>query len=395
MEFNGLEIEDFGKGYGSASKRSEDKPKPAEVILAVDLNSGYPAAAFLAPSLGYPQLTPLPAFEKMSKAREAELLTSRSFSQYDPDGSKSGQLGRDWIRHFLALCLRLLRERFGDNLANIRLQISLTARSDISDWEVAVLVKTTEAAGFSTIADHAIQVVPISEAAAIAAVKRYLYIGGPESPRLKYGDNILLLHFDGDMLDIQSYSLSAGSTKAGFRMEGLAAGQTINCRKMVDEQFIKWLEATFGSSFSRLSSRDTDRGSRLMSEFTRVRRKYDAGVDEVYNFPLILTNPPRGSPYDSGRCNIQLQDSQMEDFFETATTTIWDKLHDHRAKIGKDININKIVFAGEKNVSPYVENHILDWGESTGILTAQTNIQVFQARIPSSMDYLRFELTLV
>lgn len=404
LEFKGLQIEDLLRGYGDLSRSAEDSPRPAEVVLAVDLNSGYPTAGFQAPSLGYPEITTLPAFERLLDMKEAQARDTKQFyskSQvryFDPDGPKSRQLDHHWKRNLLRHCLRLLQEKIGARLDNARLQVYITARSDVSDYDVATLLKTAKAAGFNTTNGQAVQVVPTPEAVAMAAVKHYLTLSDSSPPKLKYGNNILIVHFDGDLMDIQSYSVSPGSTETGFRMEGLAAGQTVDCGEMVDEQFTRWLRETFGSSFLQLSPIYTSPESQLMVDFAKTRRRYQPKAQPIYFFSLVLENPPPGSPYDPSRHDCQVQDSQMKEFFDSATKKIWESLDDHRTEVGESKNIDKIVFAGKKGVSSYVEDQVRDWGESAGILSAQSGVDVSYTADTEPVDteptgYLNFEET--
>ncbi len=61
-----------------------------------------------------------------------------------------------------------------------------------------------------------------------------------------------------------------------------------------------------------------------------------------------------------------------------------DNLHARVAR--KNKRIDEIIFAGANGTSPYVEDHLKDWGIGIGLLN--TNIQAFPIVLG---QYIRFE----
>ncbi len=113
----------------------------------------------------------------------------------------------------------------------------------------------------------------------------------------------MLLHYDGDVAEIQSYAVSWAETdgksaESRLRLEEIAYGDTVDCGKLVEDQFTRWIEESFGNSVSNLSAK-TFANEQLMAEFTEVRRNYKIDQKSLYHFPLIPQNPPYKAPYDS------------------------------------------------------------------------------------------------
>lgn len=344
-------------------------PKNIDIILAVDLNSRYPAAAFIAPCLGYFRCTTLSVLEAMSESKRASFASFK----YDPDASKSSQFGPEWTKDFLSHCKALLRLKLGKSLEYLRLQVSLTTRSDTSDRDKAMLAKAAEDAGFCT--KDTVQIIPTVEAVTIEAIWDYLASCTNGAPKFENGDNILVVHYDGEVADIQSYSISLpatarGSTEFRVQMTEMACGETVDWGKMVDKQFTQWMQNEFGNSFLELPAKDTGPNSQFMLEFAKVRREYKVKPSGLYSFPLTLKNPPDHAPYDADRHICQVQDSLMEMFFRSAADSLYESLARHHNTVRtNNMSINKIIFTGIPGNSPYAEQQLIEWGTTwTGIL---------------------------
>lgn len=206
--------------------------------------------------------------------------------------------------------------------------------------------------------------------------------------------NILVLHYDGDVAEIRSYSVSRTdtaekSTGSRLRLEEIVYGATVDCGKLVDHQFTHWIEKSFGSSVSNFSANNTGTNAQLMAEFAETRRNYKIEQSNLYEFPLTLQNPPRGAPYNPSRRVCNVRDSEMQEFFGPAIDSLLKTLHNHHARLGpKSKAIDQVIFMGVDHISPYVEDLLKDWGIGVGLLN--TNIQAFPVTLGR---YSRFETT--
>jgi hypothetical protein len=333
-----------------------------DIILAVGLTYRYPTAAFIAPCLGFFKCTNLPVLTGLSQSKKAYFVSSK----HDPEDLKFGQFSPKWTKNFLSHCKSVLQLKLGKSMDFLRLQVSFTTRKDTSDLDKLLLAKAAEETQFSTHTTR-VQIIPIIEAVTIEAIWKCLASG---APKFKNGDNILALHDDGEVIDIQSYSISLpatveGSNKFQFQMTEMACGETLNWGKLVDQQFTQWMQNKFGNSFLQLSEKDTGPNSRLMLEFAKVRRGYQTQSGGVYNFPLTLRQPPDHAPYDSD-CHIcQVQDSQMEMFFRSAADSLYRSLTKHHNRVSNNsIRINKIFLFAPPDNSRYMEQQLLEWGSS-------------------------------
>jgi hypothetical protein len=378
-----------GAGFHFDGDAGRGASEPPDILLVVDLNSGNPTAAFNAPALGYSQSRFLPAFKALSKEREAFLTSTKS-------GLSSSQFinfGEEWKKDFLKHCKTLLQSELGKPLENFNLQVLVTARGDALDRNKAMLLEAVKDAGFIIRTDDAVQIFSTVEAATIQLVRRHLTLSH-NSNNPKDSHNILVFHYDGDVAEIQSYSVSwtdtAGkSTESQLRLEEMVYGDTVDCGKLVDHQFTQWIEKSFGSLVSNLSANNTGTYAQLMAKFTETRRGYKIEQSDLYEFPLMLQNPPRGAPYDSSHRICNVRDSEMQEFFEPAIDSLLKTLDDHHARlVSKSKTIDQVIFAGADCISPYVEDLLKDWGIGVGLLN--TNIQAFPVILGR---YARFETT--
>jgi hypothetical protein len=396
--------DDLRRLYISSSNASGQSgkavSKPPDVILVVDLNSRFPSAAFIAPSLGHPKCRFLPALQEMSRAREKALTST----EFDPGSSKFDQSGYEWTKDFISHCRRLLQVDLGSPLTDLTVHVSLTSRSDASERDKLKLLEAAERAGFINKTETAIRIVTTIEAATVEAVRRYGYPGlnGSTSrtsgtstyqlEKLKHGDTILVIYYDGDVAEIQSYSLSfpvtAGdSARSRLQLKETVYGETVDCGKLVDEQFTRWLNESFGNSLEELSANDLGTNGQLMTEFAEVRRNYATKRHDLYSLPLALINPPQSAPYNSSRNLCLVHDSKMRRLFEPAVESLLNSLDSHQARIRKkEKTIDKIIFAGASGICPFLEDNIKDWGIGVGILN--TNVVAFPVNVGG---YVRFE----
>jgi hypothetical protein len=275
----------FSKDPGNSlgGEAGKNACNPHSVLLVVDLNSRNPTVAFIAPSLGYSEHEFLPALKAMLKSREA-FLTSTKFGL----GSRQPcQSSSDWTTDFLSHSRLLLQSKIGMPLEDAILGFSFTARGDASDRSKAMLLGAVKAAGFKINTDDAIQIFPTVEAVTIETVRHQItkifdnqspYPGGAP----KFNHNILVLHYDGDVAEIQSYSVSweAKTRKSGqsrLRLEEIAYGETVDCGELVDYHFTRWMEERFGNSVSNVSTNNIGTDGGLMAKFAEERRKYKLG----------------------------------------------------------------------------------------------------------------------
>jgi hypothetical protein len=385
----------FNKDPGNSlgGEAGKDVCNPHSVLLVVDLNSKNPTVAFIAPSLGYSEHEFLPALKAMSKSREA-FLTSTKFGLGSPQPCQSSS---DWTTDFLSHSRALLRSKIGMPLEDAILEFSFTARGDASDRSKAMLLGAVKAAGFKINTDDAIQIFPTVEAVTIETVRHQVtkifdnqspYPGG--APKVNH--NILVLHYDGDVAEIQSYSVSweattGKSAKSRLRLEEIAYGETVDCGEQVDYHFTRWMEERFGNSVSNVSTNNIGTDGGLMAKFAEVRRNYKPGQKDRYIFPLTSHGASRNPHYHASQ--VQVQDSEMRGFFDLAMGSLIQSLDDHYARVGqKKKTIGEVIFAGATCIAPYVEDVLKDWGIGVGLL--DTNIQAF---VMTLGRYTRVEAT--
>ena len=369
-----------GPGYPLGGEAGQDACNPPLVLLVVDLNSRNPTVAFNAPSLGYSEYKFLPALKAMSMTREAFLTSPKS----DLSSPRLSQWSSDWTTDFLSHCRALLRSEIRRPLEDVILEFSFIARGDASDRSKAMLLGAVKAAGFKISTEDAIQIFSTIEAVTIEAIREHVtkrfhdcssYLGG--APKVDY--NILVLHYDGDVAEIQSYSVSWKAMTGKFadsrlRLEEIAYGETVDCGKLVDNQFTRWIEKCFGDPVANASTNNMDTNEGLIAEFGEVRRNYKPGQKDRYILPLTTHGASRNRKNQVSQ--VQVQDSEMLGFFEPAMDSLLRSLDDHHARVGqKKKNIDEVIFAGTKDIAPYVEDHLKDWGIGVGLL--DTNIQAF------------------
>jgi hypothetical protein len=377
-----------GLGFSFDGETSKDECSPPHVLLIVDLNSRNPTAAFNIPSLGYGHYKFLPALKAMSKTREAFLTSTKSSSSH----SQSSLSSYNWTTDFLSHCRALLRSELGRPLEDFLLEITFTARGDASDRSKAKLLDAVKAAGFKLSTEDAVQVFPTVEAVAIEEVLRRVTKDAADSSTylgeaLKVDYNILVLHYDGDVAEIQSYSVSYTATtgkclESQLRLEEIVYGETVDCGELVDRQFTQWVGNTFQNTGSSISADTISSDAKLMVEFAEVRRNYNPDQKDLYTLPLTKQSPLYKACYDSRRgvSQFQVKDSEIRSFFEPAMDSFLNSLDEHHALVSqKKKTIDEVIFAGAPCIAPYVENHLKDWGIGVGLL--DTNIQAFVMNI--------------
>jgi hypothetical protein len=110
-----------------------------------------------------------------------------------------------------------------------------------------MLAKAAEDAGFSTELSKqkpAVQIIPTVEAITIEVIRRNLASDTHGVSKFENGDNILVVHYDGGVADIQSYLISLPAAVKGceeFQLTEMACGETVDCGKMVEKQFTQWM----------------------------------------------------------------------------------------------------------------------------------------------------------
>jgi hypothetical protein len=401
-----LPFRDKGKVWVNSGSRRElsaffngevgqDASKATDILLVVDLNSRYPTAAFNAPSLGYSKYKLLPPLEATPESRYPLLGSSES----SPSSSRHRKSSLDSTKDLLSHCQTHLQSELGKPLKNFKPQVFFTARGDASDRSKHILSKAVKDTDSFISTEDSVQIFPTIEAITIEAIFRQeaLNLKNDSSyqvaaPRTK--TNILVLHFDGDVAEIQSYSVSWTAPIGKFdeprlRLEEIVYGETVDCGKLVDRQFDRWIQKSFGNSISNISARKFGIEGRLMTEFAEARRYYKMDRKDMYGFPLTLRNPPNGSPYDPRRHVCQVQDYEMQKLFEPAMDSLLKSLDNLQARLGeKKTAVDNVIFAGVKGISPYVEDHVKDWGVGVSLL----HTKVYASTITLAR-YMRFEST--
>ncbi|KAH7355013.1 hypothetical protein BKA65DRAFT_232656 [Rhexocercosporidium sp. MPI-PUGE-AT-0058] len=360
----------LGKGEKDAHSRHS-------MLLVVDLNSRSPVAAFTAHSLGYPKIAYIPALEIMSKTTEKSLLRT----EYDDGKPAASDADMNWTRKFLSCCRMYLQSTISLPLEDILIEFSFTARSDASDRSKAMLLEAVKAANFKIRTEDVIQVIPSVEAVAIETVRHLLMKrseSGPSSPDSESQKtyHILVLHYDGDVVEIQSYSVSAvtamKSVTSGFRMEELTYGQIVDHGKLVNEHFTEWLKDHYPTVDPSTSKSST--GGGLMDEFANLRRCHNPGQIEWHH--LTIAKQTRKDKSEDQVSEVWLEDQHMSQFFDQATESLIQSLDDHQARVNQvKKTFNEVIYGGAQGSSRYVEAALKDWGIGTGIIN--TNLQVF------------------
>ena len=350
-----------------------------DITLAIDISGWRPAAAFIAPSFGFTQCRFLPVIESMSKAKESS-LTRRT-------QARSHKTELHWATEFLQHCHYLLESELGRPLKGMSRQISLTTQGDASEGAKAALLKAAEASGFITSSEGAAVIVPAIEALTVGAVMDHL-ISTPSSGlstptfQIRPGDNILTIHFSGDLINMQSYSVSrteANDDALGDRviLEETICGCVVNCGKIIDNEFIDWCK----KSQKDHQSSDFQPYSTLMVQFAEFRRNYEPEKQNHFQLIPASNNTPR-QPW-------RLSDQSMSKLFQPGMDFLISSLDKQlNDTLGKSKTINQILFAGLENASPYLEWHVKDWGIGAGILN--TDIRAFPAILGS---YWRVDAT--
>jgi hypothetical protein len=361
-------------------EEDEDAFKLPDAILIIDLNSREPIAAFIAPSLGFPSCTFLPVFQKMSKAQQALLMDSK----YGFESGKSNQFSRKWTKELLSHCQQLLLQELGMPLEKMNLQVSLTSRSDASERDKFLLLQAAQDAGCKA---PQLQLIPTIKAVAIAA---FMSHGGldhdintetDQEEKWRLDDNVLVICHNGDVIDIQSYSISWAaraekSAESRLKLEEIVSSNTVDSRRLAEQQFTKWLKGVFGKSFLS-GANDLEPNGKLMSAFAEALRNYKPKKCAHYEFPLNIPRPPHDAPYDPIHHRCLVPDNKMREFCEPAIDSLLEGLDDHYTRINsRKKTIDKILFAEPKGFSPYLEDHVTDWGLGMGILSNHRGVFV-------------------
>jgi hypothetical protein len=358
----------------------EEVFKLPDAILVIDLNSREPMAAFVAPSLGISKPRFLPVFKTMSKAHLLYLTESK----YDLESGSLNQVNREWTKELLSHCQRLLLEELGMPLERINLQVSLTSRSDVSERDKFLLLQAAQDAGYQA---PQLQLIPTVKAVAISG---FISHGAGEddihAETLKreiwrFGDSVLVICHNGDVIDIQSYSISRGpivdkSVEPRLKLEEIVSGSTVESRRLAEQQFTAWLEKSFGKSFLP-GTKGLEPEGQLLSAFAEELRGYEPKRQKHYKFPLIISSPADDAPYDPLDNCCVVPNSKMREFSMSAIDFLLESLEDNYTRIqNKKKKIDKILFAEPKSCSPYLKDFVTDWGSGMGILSRQTDIFV-------------------
>jgi hypothetical protein len=357
-----------------------DTNQPPEAFVVIDLNYTEPMAAFIAPSLGIQKPLFLPAFEEMSKAREAFLgVTKPGFE----DKKVSGE-DLPWTTQFLVHCRDLLQGKTGYELDMSKVQVSLTTRSDVSEIDKVKLLRAAKDVGFKVPQLHVISTV---DAVVVAA---FLRSGGfkqqedsrnRQSDGLKIGNTVLVICYDGDIIEIQSYSLSLAAQNKKYdeprlRLEDIVSGNIVDCKQLAEQKFINWLRESFDSRNQPQmleAANDMKPNGKLLSQFAKERQNYSYKKKPFYEFSLNLPRGSYGSAYDSARQMCRVPDAKMHNFCDSPVKSFLNNLDEHYSRIqNKKTNIDKILFAGKNHVAGQLDDYITDWGLGEEILAVNT-----------------------
>jgi hypothetical protein len=353
----------------------EDSENAADVIVVFELNSKEPMVAFVARSYGFPECTFLPAAKTMLKTKD--LKPDRSF-----EGSKSGYVSHEWAKELLSHCRNLLQWELGVSLTELKVQVSFIYRTDASERDKLMLLQAAKDTGYQVPLVRIISVTDVMTVAVFTNGGGLGYhvdtdqIAGTE--RLMLGNTILTICFNGDIVEIQSYSLSLAATKEKsmdrrLRLEDLVSGDSVDCQKLAEDRFKQWLQEAFGNSFQELAStNDIGPTGKLMTAFSEARRNYVPKKSAYYDFPLKFPRSLHGVPYNPLTQTCQVSDAKMREFCEPVIDSVLHKIEDHYSRIkSKKNTIDKILFAGPAGISKYLEGHVKEWGLGTAILSSR------------------------
>ncbi|KAH6723219.1 hypothetical protein BKA61DRAFT_663953 [Leptodontidium sp. MPI-SDFR-AT-0119] len=354
---------------------AKDLDSRHSILLVVDLNSRNPVAAFTAPSLGYPKAVFIPALKMMSKMTEKSLLGTDS-GHFKPAASYADI---DWTTKFLSCCRTHLKSAISIPLEDVIMEFSFTARSDVSDRSKAMLVEAIRAADFKVRTEDVVQIIPSIEAVTIDTVRCLLatHSDSPPlrhdlKPRMKY--HILVLHYDGDVAEIQSYSVSGDprtksdiskSDTPGFRLKELVYGQTVDHGKLIDYHFKHWLKEHHPTLNPSTPKDRTDGG--LLDDFASLRRTYNPGQKDWHHFSVA--KQVRKDKSETQISELWIEDKHMNQFFGQATDSLIQNLDDHHDRVSQIRNsFDEVIYGGPKGSSRYVEAALKDWGIGNGII---------------------------
>ncbi|KAL5329911.1 hypothetical protein ACEPPN_003431 [Leptodophora sp. 'Broadleaf-Isolate-01'] len=234
-----------------------------------------------------------------------------------------------------------------------------------------MLVEAIRAADFKVRTEDVVQIIPSIEAVTIDTVRRLLatHSDSPTlrhdlEPRMKY--HILVLHYDGDVAEIQSYSVSGDpktksdiskSDTPGFRLKELVYGQTVDHGKLIDHHFKHWLKEHYPTLNPSTPKDRTDGG--LLDDFASLRRTYNPGQKDWHHFSVA--KQVRKDKSETEIFELWIKDKHMNQFFGQAMDSLIQNLDDHHDRVSQiRKTFDEVIYGGPKGSSRYVEAALKD-----------------------------------
>ncbi|KAF2723145.1 hsp70-like protein [Polychaeton citri CBS 116435] len=278
-----------------------------------------------------------------------------------PFGKTPQQICQDYLRQLYLHLMSQLQKKIPKSVIEATpMDCWLTVPAVWSDQAQNMTKMAAQAAGFGARRGDTISVISEPEAAAIAALKRYMRDGNLNPPQA--GEDIMICDCGGGTVDITSYSLKALSPQLVF--EELCVGAGGKCgATFLDRNLLELMKTRFGMSFQRVPLKERSPGSEFLAAWENAKRNFsETGPRRPVGLgPIPISGVHPEDWYDSERRKVLITRDDIRGIFDPVVDQVLRLVHSQIDAVkGFNHSIDRLILIGGFGESPYLLSKLRD-----------------------------------